>query len=63
MGWGLHPEALISQHLKSGTLQELVPNTSLDVPLYWQQARAASSLLDGLTREVFSAANAALLRR
>ena len=63
MGWGLHPEFLISQHLKSGTLQELVPNTPLDVPLYWQQARAASSLLDGLTREVLSAANAALLQR
>lgn len=63
MGWGLHPESLISQHLNSGTLQELVPNTPLDVPLYWQQARAASSLLDGLTREVLSAANVALLRR
>lgn len=63
MGWGLHPESLIIQHLNSGTLQELVPNTPLDVPLYWQQARAASSLLDGLTREVLSAANAALLRR
>lgn len=63
MGWGLHPESLISQHLKTGTLQELLPDTPLDVPLYWQQARAASSLLDGLTREVLSAAKVALLRR
>ncbi len=63
MGWGLHPELLISHHLKSGSLQELVPNTPLDVPLYWQQARAASSLLDGLTREVHAAASIALLRR
>lgn len=63
MGWGLHPEFLVSQHLKSGALQELVPGTALDVPLHWQQARAASSLLDGLTRAVLAAAQPALLQR
>ncbi len=63
MGWGLHPETLIASHLKSGLLQELVPDTPLDVPLYWQQARAASTLLDGLTREVLAAASLALLQR
>lgn len=63
MGWGLHPEALIGNHLKSGSLQELVPHTPLDVLLYWQQARTASSLLDGLTREVLAAASSALLQR
>ena len=63
MGWGLHPQSLIQQHLKDGTLVELVPNATLDVPLYWQQARAASSLLDGLTREVLAAAGSSLLRR
>jgi LysR family transcriptional regulator (chromosome initiation inhibitor) len=63
MGWGLHPELLIRQLLESGALQELVSNTPLDVPLFWQQARAASSLLDGLTREVQSAASSALFRR
>ena len=61
MGWGLHPQLLINQHLKDGTLVELLPNTPLDVPLYWQQARASSSLLDGLTREVLAAAGSALL--
>jgi LysR family transcriptional regulator (chromosome initiation inhibitor) len=60
MGWGLHPDALISQHLKNGTLQELVPNTPMDVPFFWQQARAASSLLDGLTHEVHAAARSVL---
>lgn len=62
MGWGMHPEALIAPHLKAGTLVELVPDTPLDVPLHWQQARAASGLLDGLTREVIAAARRALLR-
>lgn len=61
MGWGLHPQSLISSHIKNGTLVELITETSLDVPLYWQQARAASALLDGLTREVLAAARSALL--
>ena len=61
MGWGLHPEALIASHLKDGSLAELVANTPLDVPLHWQQARAASALLDGLTRHVVGAARDALL--
>lgn len=61
MGWGLHPQALIASHLKDGSLVELVPRTPLDVPLHWQQARAASALLDGLTRNVVAAAREALL--
>ncbi len=60
MGWGLQPEVLVRAHLKAGTLVELVPHTPLDVPLHWQQARAASHLLDELTRQVSRAASAAL---
>jgi len=61
MGWGLNPQALIAAHLADGTLVELVPDTPLDVPLHWQQARAASALLDGLARRVQAAARDALL--
>jgi len=61
MGWGLHPQALIAPQLADGTLVALVPEAPLDVPLHWQQARAASGLLDGLTRELVSAARGALL--
>ncbi|MBP0620681.1 LysR family transcriptional regulator ArgP [Cupriavidus consociatus] len=61
MGWGLHPQSLIAQHLDDGALVELVPGTPLDVPLHWQYARAASGLLDGLSREVLAAGRAALL--
>lgn len=61
MGWGLHPQALIATHLEEGSLVELVPDTPLDVPLYWQQARAASTVLDDLTRHVLAAARTALL--
>ena len=60
MGWGLQPEALIAPHLADGTLVELVPGQALDVPLHWQTARAASGLLDGLTRQMLAAARDAL---
>lgn len=56
MGWGLQPEALIAPHLADGSLVELVPGQPLDVPLHWQTARAASGLLDGLTRQMLAAA-------
>jgi LysR family transcriptional regulator (chromosome initiation inhibitor) len=62
MGWGLQPQALIERHLADGALVELVPRTPLDVPLHWQQARAASALLDGLSAHIAAAARAALLR-
>jgi LysR family transcriptional regulator (chromosome initiation inhibitor) len=60
MGWGLQPLALIEQHLRDGSLVELVPDTALEVPLYWQHARVASSLLKGLGRAVLAAARHAL---
>ncbi len=61
MGWGLHPQALVAQHLQHGSLVELVPGTALDVPLYWQHARAASAWLEGVSRAVLAAASGALL--
>lgn len=61
MGWGLQPLALIANHLHDGSLVELLPDSSLDVPLYWQHARAASTLLDGLSREVLAGAARTLL--
>jgi len=60
MGWGLHPHALVASHLANGRLVELVPGTPLDVPLHWQQVRAASVVLDGLTRQLVAAARDAL---
>jgi LysR family transcriptional regulator (chromosome initiation inhibitor) len=60
MGWGLHPQALIASHLAEGSLVELVPDTPLDLPLHWQHARAATSLMDGLSRAVLASAARAL---
>jgi len=60
MGWGLQPLELIKGHLKDRSLVELVPHTPLDVPLFWQHARAASALLEDLNRVVIEAAGRAL---
>ncbi len=60
MGWGMHPQALVAGHLRSGALAELVPGTTLDVALHWHHARAASTLLETLTAAVRAAARAAL---
>ena len=62
MGWSLHPSALVKKQLDCGQLVELVPDTPLDVRLYWQQARSASTLLEGLTRTVMRAAKIELLQ-
>jgi LysR family transcriptional regulator (chromosome initiation inhibitor) len=61
MGWGLQPLSLVARHLQDGSLVELLPDSPLDVPLYWQHARAAASLLEGLTEQVVAAATRALL--
>ncbi|PCK82947.1 LysR family transcriptional regulator ArgP [Rhizobium sophoriradicis] len=56
MGWGMNPTQLTREHLASGRLVELVPDTPLDVPLFWQINRFAADRLAELTREVISVA-------
>lgn len=62
LGWAMHPHALVREHLNSGALVELKQDSLLDVPLYWQHARMASSLLQNLTRAVVAAADEALVK-
>lgn len=63
MVWGWHPETLIVPHLKLGTLVESVPETPLYVPLYGQETRSASALLDGPSRAVVQAVRGCLIER
>lgn len=56
MGWGMHPRSMVAEALRSGALVELVPGATLQVPLYWQQARAAPPLLERLKAAVRQAA-------
>ena len=52
----------LADSLRRGRLRELVPGVHLDVKLYWQHARAGSSVLEGLTSAVLQAATQALHR-
>lgn len=60
VGWGMNPLALVRDHLQSGALVELLPDTPVDVPLQWQVTRLQVSVLEQLTRSVVRAAGAAL---
>ena len=61
MGWGMNPELMIAEDLRSGRLVPLHP-ASLDVRLYWQIARIMAPPLAPLTRAIRRAAAAALIQ-
>ena len=56
MGWGMLPASMAADAMRAGALVELVPGSTLQVPLYWQQARAAPQLLERLKAAVRAAA-------
>lgn len=62
LGWGMNPEAMITDDLATGRLIDLAPELPLDVPLYWQTARISAAAIESLTRAVERAARTALLR-
>jgi len=61
MGWGMNPIQLVQGHMEAGRLVELVPDTSLAVPIYWQINRYAAGRLEALTREVTTVARRSLM--
>ncbi len=56
MGWGMNPIQLVREHLQAGRLVELIPDTPLNIPLYWQVSRLAADRLAELTREIIATA-------
>ncbi|MBS7544758.1 LysR family transcriptional regulator ArgP [Ancylobacter oerskovii] len=62
MGWGMNPALLVRPHIEAGRLVELIPDTPLDVPLYWQVNRLAADRIAELTRDVMQAARRHLRR-
>ncbi|HET8728395.1 MAG TPA: LysR family transcriptional regulator ArgP [Alphaproteobacteria bacterium] len=60
LGWGMNPECLVAEHLRAGRLVALRPDQPLDVPLFWQQSRIASTTLADFTRAVLRAGRAEL---
>ncbi|MGQ7845608.1 LysR family transcriptional regulator ArgP [Granulosicoccus sp. 3-233] len=61
MGWGMNPELLVRSELDSGRLVELIPESPLDIPLYWQSPRLMRDALAELTASVRQVAGEALL--
>jgi LysR family transcriptional regulator (chromosome initiation inhibitor) len=60
VGWGMNPVSLVQAQLRAGTLVEVVPGRTLQVPLYWQHTRLKVPMLDRLTRAVIGASRDAL---
>ncbi|GAA0601705.1 LysR family transcriptional regulator ArgP [Caenispirillum bisanense] len=60
LGWGMNPEMLVAPHLRDGRLVALNADLPLDVPLYWQRSRMASSTLAAVSRAVVGRARATL---
>ncbi|APZ53899.1 LysR family transcriptional regulator ArgP [Salipiger abyssi] len=61
LGWGLNPEALVSEPLARGELVALLPGHPREVALYWQVNRLVAGALTPLTRAVRAAAAKALV--
>jgi LysR family transcriptional regulator, chromosome initiation inhibitor len=60
LGWGMAPQSMAQDDLRTGALQELVPGMYLDVAMYWQHWRLDSQALHTLTKAVKQAAAAVL---
>ncbi|MGX1123558.1 LysR family transcriptional regulator ArgP [Pseudomonas defluvii] len=52
LGWGLVPELQVREQLSSGRLVEILPDTPIDVPLYWHHWRNGGQLLGQLTEHL-----------
>lgn len=61
IGWGMNPEYLVADHIRSGRLVEMSPHTPVDIDLAWQVSRLSADSLQGLTREVVRAAKSQLV--
>ncbi len=61
MGWGMNPDQLVKEHLASGRLVELIPDTALDIPLFWQVSRIAADRLSKLTQSIVTTARCELV--
>jgi LysR family transcriptional regulator (chromosome initiation inhibitor) len=60
LGWAMNPHSIIAEHLRNGSLVELVPGKILAVPLYWQHRRLQLPMMARLTESVVAASRVAL---
>lgn len=60
LGWGMLPGLQCAAALAEGTLVELIPGSTLELPLYWQRWNLRSPVLDRLSTIVAEEAASAL---
>ncbi|WP_207461562.1 LysR family transcriptional regulator ArgP [Azospirillum sp. SYSU D00513] len=60
IGWGMNAEPQVAGLLRDGRLVALAPDRPLDIPLFWQRSRIASTTLAGVNAAVLRAARATL---
>ncbi|WP_445501766.1 LysR family transcriptional regulator ArgP [Microvirga sp. G4-2] len=60
LGWGMNPETLVREHLRTGQLVALNPQVHLEVPLFWQESRIVGQVMSDVTRAVLRTARAIL---
>lgn len=60
MGWGMVPALQCEAALVDGRLVELIPGSSLELPLYWQRWNLRSPVLDKLSAVITAEAKTAL---
>jgi len=60
-GWGMMPRFSVARHLEDGTLVELIPGTSVVVPLFWQSSGPGSEIMKVLSTIVADVARKYLL--
>jgi LysR family transcriptional regulator, chromosome initiation inhibitor len=56
LAWSMNPEPLVAGDLASATLVELLPDTALEVALFWQFTRIAAPALRPVTEAIRTAA-------
>lgn len=56
MGWGMNPIRSVRDHLAARRLVELIPDTPVETPLFWQVNRLVAERLADLTAEVTAVA-------
>ncbi|MCD7101496.1 LysR family transcriptional regulator ArgP [Pseudoclavibacter sp. 13-3] len=62
LGWGLLPDQQADAWLRTGRLVELMPGSSVRVPLYWQRWKLPSDALEMLSETVVAHAAKSLLQ-
>jgi LysR family transcriptional regulator, chromosome initiation inhibitor len=62
LGWGMNPEYLVRELLKTMHLRALIPDAPLDVPLTWQVSRIMAPSLEPVTQAVQRAAQRVLIK-